>query len=43
MFNVLSSRAFQREVRRNNPGGVMTLHDCGYLPPGFLKSYPVSE
>ena len=24
-------------------GGVMTLHDYGYLPPGFLKSYPVSE
>ena len=24
-------------------GGVMTLHDYGYLgPPGFLKSYPVS-
>ena len=21
----------------------MTLHDYGYLPPGFLKSYPVSE
>ena len=27
------------------PGGgrVMTLHDNGYLPPEFLKSYPVSE
>ena len=24
-------------------GGIMTLHDYGYLPPGFLKSYPVSE
>ena len=24
-------------------GGVMTIHDYGYLPPGFLKSYPVSE
>ena len=24
-------------------GGVMTLHDYGYLPPKFLKSYPVSE
>ena len=24
-------------------GGVMTLHDYGYLPPEFLKSYPVSE
>ena len=24
-------------------GGVMPLHDYGYLPPGFLKSYPVSE
>ena len=23
--------------------GVMTLNDYGYLPPGFLKSYPVSE
>ena len=23
--------------------GVMTLHDYGYLPPEFLKSYPVSE
>ena len=23
-------------------GGVMTLHDYGYLPPEFLKSYPVS-
>ena len=26
-----------------HPGGVMTLHDYGYLPPEFLKSYPVSE
>ena len=26
-----------------SPGGVMTLHDHGYLPPEFLKSYPVSE
>ena len=25
------------------PGGVMTFHDYGYLPPGYLKSYPVSE
>ena len=24
-------------------GGVMTLHDYGYLLPEFLKSYPVSE
>ena len=24
-------------------GGVMTLHDYGYLPPEFLRSYPVSE
>ena len=24
-------------------GGVMTLHNYGYLPPEFLKSYPVSE
>ena len=24
-------------------GGVMTLHDYGYQPPEFLKSYPVSE
>ena len=24
-------------------GGVMTLHDYGYLPPEVLKSYPVSE
>ena len=23
--------------------GVMTLHDYGYLPPEFLKIYPVSE
>ena len=25
------------------PRGVLTLHDYGYLPPEFLKSYPVSE
>ena len=25
------------------PGEGMTLHDYGYLPAGFLKSYPVSE
>ena len=24
-------------------GGLMTLHDYGYLPPELLKSYPVSE
>ena len=24
-------------------GGVMTLHDYGYLPPEVLNSYPVSE
>ena len=24
-------------------GGVMTHHDHEYLPPEFLKSYPVSE
>ena len=24
-------------------GGVMTFHAYGYLPPEFLKSYPVSE
>ena len=24
-------------------GGIMTPHDYGYLPPGFLMSYPVSE
>ena len=24
-------------------GGVMTLHDYGYLPPEFLESYPASE
>ena len=24
-------------------GGVMALHDHGYLPQEFLKSYPVSE
>ena len=24
-------------------GGVMKLHDHGYLSPEFLKSYPVSE
>ena len=23
-------------------GGVMTLHDYGYLPPGFLKSFGVN-
>ena len=23
--------------------GVLTLHDYGYLPPEFLRSYPVSE
>ena len=28
---------------RHLGGGVMTLHDYGYLPPEFLKSYPVSE
>ena len=28
---------------RGGGGGVMTLHDYGYLPPEFLKSYPVSE
>ena len=25
------------------PAAVMTLSDYGYLPPEFLKSYPVSE
>ena len=28
---------------RGGGGGVMTLHDYGYLPPEFLKSHPVSE
>ena len=33
-----------RKIRDGVPGGgVMTLHDYGYLPPGFLKSYPASE
>ena len=31
------------EYPRFPGGGVMTLHNYGYLPPEFLKSYPVSE
>ena len=35
----------QFRVKTKRPGGrgVMTFHDYGYLPPEFLKSYPVSE
>ena len=29
--------------QRGPGGGVMTLHDYGYLPPEVLKSYHVSE
>ena len=32
-----------KRILRLSPGGVMTLHDYGYLPPEFLESYPVSE
>ena len=34
---------FSTDSPLQKPGGVMTIHDYGYLPPGFLKSYPVSE
>ena len=46
----LSTEVFSPQIVRiamtlgcNPGGGVMTLHDYGYLPPELLKSYPVSE
>ena len=29
--------------RQIRGGGIMTLHDYGYLPPELLRSYPVSK
>ena len=46
MTHVISREGNAREgnAREGNArGGVMTLHDYGYLLPEFLKSYPVSE
>ena len=45
LLQLKSAKAHGKNYIKVKPpgGGVMTFHDYGYLPPEFLKSYPVSE